>query len=149
MSVQNPAFNTDSMVDMLRAFDTGIEEITKGNFIISKKVIADKTNNNKAMFDALEQNIKTKKIFKREKVDYDKWTEYDPNSNIILQSSVDYNAMKEAAIRNLEVDLADVIWEKIPQKEGDKMLSVLISVVIGLVTGTGLYFAGGKSSTLE
>lgn len=26
----NPASNTDSMVDMLRAFDTGIEEITKG-----------------------------------------------------------------------------------------------------------------------
>lgn len=26
----NPTFNTDSMVDMLRAFDTGIEKITKG-----------------------------------------------------------------------------------------------------------------------
>lgn len=85
----------------------------------------DKTNNNKAMFDALEQNIKTKKIFKKHKIIYDKWTGYDPNSNIILQSSMDYNAMKEAAIRNLEVDLADGYWEKIPQKEVDKIHKAL------------------------
>ena len=98
----------------------------KQNLIeLCKIVERDKTNNNKAMFDALEQNIQTKKIFKREKVDYDKWTGYDPNSNIILQSSMDYNAMKEAAIRNLEVDLADGYWEKIPQKEVDKIHKAL------------------------
>lgn len=42
----NPAFNTDSMVDMLRAFDTGIEEITK------EKQLAEKA------FDFLSEEIK-------------------------------------------------------------------------------------------
>lgn len=55
----NPASNTDSMIDMLRAFDTGIEEIKKGKQLAEKafSFLPDEVKKN--ILNDLEQNLRS------------------------------------------------------------------------------------------
>lgn len=56
----NPAFNTDSMVDMLRAFDTGIEEITKGKQLAEKAFDFLPEEVKKDILNNIEQTMRSK-----------------------------------------------------------------------------------------
>lgn len=56
----NPAFNTDSMVDMLRAFDTGIEEITKGKQLAEKAFDFLPEEVKKDVLNNIEQTMRSK-----------------------------------------------------------------------------------------
>ena len=56
----NPASSTDSMVDMLRAFDTGIEEIKKGNQLAEKAFSFLPDEVKKDVLNDLEQNLRNK-----------------------------------------------------------------------------------------
>ncbi len=56
----NPASNTDSMVDMLRAFDTGIEEITKGKQSAEEAFSFLPDEVKKEVLNDLEQTMKSK-----------------------------------------------------------------------------------------
>ena len=56
----NPASNTDSMVDMLRAFDTGIEEIKKGKQLAEKAFSFLPDQVKKDVLNDLEQTMRSK-----------------------------------------------------------------------------------------
>ena len=56
----NPASNTDSMIDMLRAFDTGIEEIKKGKQLAEKALSFLPDEVKKDVLNDLEQTIRSK-----------------------------------------------------------------------------------------
>ena len=56
----NPASNTDSMVDMLRAFDTGIEEIKKGKQLAEKAFSFLPDEVKKEVLNDLEQTMRSK-----------------------------------------------------------------------------------------
>ncbi len=56
----NPASNTDSMVNMLRAFDTGIEEITKGKQLAEKAFSFLPDEVKKEVLNDLEQTMRSK-----------------------------------------------------------------------------------------
>lgn len=55
-----PVFNTDSMIDMLRAFDTGIEEITKGKQLAEKAFSFLPDEAKKEVLNDLEQTMRSK-----------------------------------------------------------------------------------------
>ncbi len=55
----NPASNTDSMIDMLRAFDTGIEEIKKGKQLAEKAFSFLPDDVKKNVLDHLEQTMRS------------------------------------------------------------------------------------------
>ena len=57
----NPASNTDSMVDMLRAFDTGIEEIKKGKQLAEKAFSFLPDEVKKEVLNDLEQTMRSKR----------------------------------------------------------------------------------------
>lgn len=56
----NPASNTDSMVEMLRAFDTGIAEITKGKQLAEKAFSFLPDEAKKEVLNDLEQTMRSK-----------------------------------------------------------------------------------------
>lgn len=56
----NPALNTDSMVDMLRAFDTGIEKIKKGKQLAEKAFSFLPDEVKKEVLNDLEQTMRSK-----------------------------------------------------------------------------------------
>lgn len=56
----NPASDTDSMINMLRAFDTGIEEITKGKQLAEKAFSFLPDEVKKDVLNNLEQSMKSK-----------------------------------------------------------------------------------------
>ncbi|MDD2957567.1 MAG: ATP-binding protein [Lachnospiraceae bacterium] len=56
----NPAYNTDSMADMLRAFDTGIEEITKGKQLAEKAFSFLPDEVKKDVLNDIEQTMRNK-----------------------------------------------------------------------------------------
>lgn len=56
----NPASNTDSLVDMLRAFDTGIEKITKGKQLAEKAFSFLPDEVRKEVLNDLEQAVRSK-----------------------------------------------------------------------------------------
>lgn len=56
----NPTFNTDSMIDMLRAFDTGIEEITKGKQLAEKAFDFLPEDVKKDVLNNIEQTMRNK-----------------------------------------------------------------------------------------
>ena len=66
------------------------------------------------IIDNLPQNIKTKEQFKKRGIDYKKWTKVDKNSYTRVKVKLDAAEAKRAAIENLEEDLNDEMFKKIP-----------------------------------
>ncbi len=64
--------------------------------------------------DNLPQNIETKKQFEKLGIDYEKWTKVDKNSYTRVKVKLDAAEAKRAAIENLEEDLNDEMFKKIP-----------------------------------
>lgn len=56
----NPSSNTDSMIDMLRAFDTGIEKITKGKELAEKAFSFLPDEVKKDLLNDIEQSMRSK-----------------------------------------------------------------------------------------
>lgn len=77
------------------------------------------------IFNELEQNIDTKKEFEQLGINYDRWTQTDKNS--FRQIRVELNALeaKQAAIKNLEEDLNDSMFKKIPRKYTDEIFKAI------------------------
>lgn len=88
----------------------------KENFESLVKVL--ETDPEKSTLEALntlEQNIDTKKQFEELGINYEKWSEFDPNSFYKVRVKTDLEKMKQSSIRNLEADLNDDLFKKLPQ----------------------------------
>lgn len=69
------------------------------------------------IIDNLPQNIETKRQFEELGVDYEKWTKIDKNSFTRVKVKLDAAEAKRAAIDNLEEDLNDEMFSRIPQEQ--------------------------------
>lgn len=83
---------------------------------------------------ALPQNIETKRQFDAIGIDYDKWVNVDKNSYVRVDIQTDEESAQKAAIRNLEADLNDVDFKKLPQDEQERLLGVLKQNGVELVS---------------
>lgn len=79
----------------------------------------------KEIFDKLPQNQRTREIFERFGLDYDKWAEVDKDSYMRVEISTNAEKAKQAAIENLEADLNDAAFKLLPQEETAKIFNAL------------------------
>lgn len=79
----------------------------------------------KEVFDELPQNIKTKAMFNKLGINYEKWCEADSNSNIKIKIYTENEKAKEACIKNLEADLCDTDFKKLPKNQTSKIFNAL------------------------
>lgn len=70
----------------------------------------------KEIFDTLEQNIETKKLFEERGINYEKWVTTDKNSFVPVTVKTNLEKAKQAAIKNLESDLNDPALKIIPKE---------------------------------
>lgn len=75
------------------------------------------------IIDNLPQNIKTKEQFKKLGIDYDKWTKVDKNSYTRVKVQLDATEAKRSVIENLEEDLNDEMFNKIPKENSEKIFA--------------------------
>ena len=66
--------------------------------------------------DNLPQNIETKRQYKELGIDYDKWTKVDKNSYTSVELKLNAEEAKQKAIHNLEEDLNDDLFKRIPDE---------------------------------
>ena len=66
--------------------------------------------------DNLPQNIETKLQYKELGIDYDKWTKVDKNSYTSVELKLNAEEAKQKAIHNLEEDLNDDLFKRIPDE---------------------------------
>ncbi|MBE7703125.1 MAG: hypothetical protein E7Z89_03640 [Cyanobacteria bacterium SIG28] len=98
--------------------------ITQMNNIINSYQL-DEECSNLEIFNLMPHNIETQKQFKREKINYNKYTKFNPNSKIEVKIDLFSNKTKSNILKNFKADFNDELWAKIPQKEFDKLLSAL------------------------
>lgn len=77
------------------------------------------------IFNELPQNIETRRMFEEYGINYDKWVNVDKSSYVKVQVQTDFEAARQAAIRNLETDLNDKLWENIPEEEAKKLFDAI------------------------
>ena len=77
------------------------------------------------VIDKMPQNIETKKIYEKLGIDYDKWTKVDKNSYTSVEIKLDAETAKQKAIENLEEDLNDELFKKLPKKVTEPILTRL------------------------
>lgn len=77
------------------------------------------------IFINLPQNIETKRQFKKLGLNYDKWVKYNPESKVTVNIKTDIEKQKQSAIRNLEADLNDELFKKLPESETKKLFKAL------------------------
>lgn len=75
--------------------------------------------------DGMPQNIETKKIYENLGIDYDKWTKVDKNSYTSVEIKLDAETAKQKAIENLEEDLNDELFKKLPKEVTEPILTRL------------------------
>jgi len=85
------------------------------------------------IFNSLEQNIETKRLFKKSGLNYDNWVKFNPNSHIEVNIKTDFERQKQNTIRNLETDFNDTAFKKIPKAEKDKLFKALENNNIKLI----------------
>lgn len=71
------------------------------------------------------QNIETRNQFEAMHLDYDKWVDFDENSNITLNIKLDSQHARQSAIKNLEADFNDVIYKTLPEAQKEKLNEIL------------------------
>ena len=86
------------------------------------------------IFDELPQNIETRRQFEQYGIDYDKWVDADKNSYLVVEVEASAEKSRQAAILNVEADLNDPDFKKIPKEETDKIFKALEE--IGVTTKT-------------
>ena len=96
--------------------------ISDGDFYENLEKLVNCIKNNidlpiEEIIDNLPQNIETKRQFEELGVDYEKWTKIDKNSYVSVKVKLDAAEAKRAAIDNLEEDLNDEMFSKIPQEQ--------------------------------
>lgn len=79
----------------------------------------------KEIFDKLPQNQKTREIFERYGLDYDKWAEADKDSYMRVEISTNAEKAKQASIENLEADFNDDAFKLLPKEETEKIFNAL------------------------
>lgn len=79
----------------------------------------------KEVFDKLPQNQRTREIFERYGLDYDKWAEVDKESYMRVEISTNAEKARQAAIENLEADLNDNAFKLLPREETEKIFNAL------------------------
>lgn len=86
------------------------------------------------IFDELPQNIETQRQFEKYGIDYDKWVDADKDSYLVVEVEASAEKSRQAAIANVEADLNDPDFKKIPKEETDKIFKALEE--IGVTTQT-------------
>ncbi len=86
------------------------------------------------IFDELPQNIETRRQFEQYGIDYDKWVDADKDSYLVVEVEASAEKSRQAAIANVEADLNDPDFKKIPKEETDKIFNALEE--IGVTTKT-------------
>ena len=86
------------------------------------------------IFDELPQNIETRRQFEQYGIDYDKWVDADKDSYLVVEVEASAEKSRQAAIANVEADLNDPDFKKIPKEETDKIFKALEE--IGVTTQT-------------
>lgn len=81
--------------------------------------------NIKETLDNLPYNQQTRKNFRKNDINYDKWVDFDPNSYIEISTDTNLNNSKESIIKNIQSDLTEDSWLYIPKKEIDKINNAL------------------------
>ena len=77
------------------------------------------------IIDNMNCNVETKAIFEKLGVDYEKYTKVDKNSYTKVNIELDSSTAKLATIENLEEDLNDEMFTKIPKEEIKKLKTAL------------------------
>lgn len=77
------------------------------------------------IFDELPQNIKTKAMFNKLGINYEKWCEADNSPNIKIKIYTEIEKAKEACINNLIADLCDKDFKQLPETETSKIFNAL------------------------
>ena len=86
------------------------------------------------IFNELPQNVETKRQFEQYGIDYDKWVDADKDSYLVVEVEASAEKSRQAAIANVEADLNDPDFKKIPEEETDKIFKALEE--IGVTTET-------------
>ncbi|HIU91607.1 MAG TPA: hypothetical protein IAD26_00585 [Candidatus Limenecus avicola] len=73
------------------------------------------------IFNNLEQNIETKKQFKKYGINYDKWVLADKSSFVPVSVELDSQKAKQNAVENIIKDFNDPLWKLIPNEEITKL----------------------------
>ncbi len=78
------------------------------------------------------QNVETKRIYAEKGIDYEKWTKFNPESYISVPLLLSAEEAKVAAIKNIEEDLNDKLFNSISVSAKKRILKALASVGISL-----------------
>ena len=106
-----------------------VDEDFVDSFLLFIKLIDDAIEqkgvkaSNLELFNSLDNNLKTKQLFKKHKINYKKYTEFNPNSYIKIK--VRENKNENKIIKNLENDFNDELYKIIPEEERNKISSKL------------------------
>ena len=80
---------------------------------------------NKEIFDALPQNKKTKEMFEKLGINYEKYGAVDENLNVNIEIKTSVEKARKSAIESLENDFNDAAFMALPQEERDKIYDAL------------------------
>ena len=97
-------------------------------------IVANPDKSIREIFDELPQNIETRRQFEEYGIDYDKWVAADKNSYKIVNVESNVQQSRQAAIANLEADLNDPDFKKIPEEETGKIFKALEEIGISAKT---------------
>ncbi len=92
--------------------------------------------------NGLEQNIETKRQFAELGINYDKWVNADKNSYLNVLVETDIEKAKQNAVKNLENDLNDPLFEFIPHQEKNNLYKALESVEIEVKDNKEIIYDG-------
>lgn len=91
---------------------------------LAGSLLDDKIHNIGEALDSFIPNIETKKIFKKRKIDYDAWVNYNEKSYIQDTVTITAKDAQEKAVKNMIFDLA-TLYSSIPKEESDKIFDML------------------------
>ena len=92
------------------------------------------------IIDSLEQNIKTRRLFEENGINYARWTNVDKNSCLKATIQTDTECAQKAAVTNLENDFNDPIYLDIPENERKKLEKSLKNAGISLIGRTEIQY---------
>ena len=109
-----------------------IGEILSGNYAFKggfKEILQLIKNNpdksNKEIFDMLPQNIKTKEMFEKLGIDYEKYCAVDESLNVTIEVQTSMEKARKSALESLENDFNDAAFMALPSEERAKIYDAL------------------------
>lgn len=101
------------------------KDTNKGIFNMLKYIDSKPEKSVKEAFDLLPQNKVTKELFTKYGLDYDRWTTPDKKLVMNINTELDRQRAETQLLQNIEEDLTNEEFDKLPEAETHRLLSAL------------------------